>query len=237
MQIFVKSLNGQCYTLEVTEDESIKIVKFKLKKVAGVPIDQQRLIYYGKQLDDCYTLKDYNILKESTLHLVLRTRGGGGPFSFSKLEEADVQSFSSNAPKWRIADDGINIEGKCRSSDCEAFDHMVIWNIGYVTFDVKKDYEKCLCPLCKVSFKPKTCGFTNCYWKFEGTLENGELKNCEWQKAPNDKYLRFDGDNRDEITNWMKLIITASKSMKHYITSDNNDIDDMSVALKKNIIQ
>jgi len=92
MQLFIKTLTGKTFTIETESTDSVDSVKTKIEDVEGIPIDQIRLVYVGRQLEDGRTLSNYQIKNESTIHLVLKLRKpviyhlAGEPF------EASVES-------------------------------------------------------------------------------------------------------------------------------------------------
>ncbi len=74
MQLFIKTLSNKTLTLDMQPTDTIHDLKARIADKEGIPSDQQRLVYSGKELENSRTLYDYNIQNDATVHLVLRLR-------------------------------------------------------------------------------------------------------------------------------------------------------------------
>jgi len=202
MIIFVR-LEQEIIECEVNPDDTLWELKTFIWVLTGLYPDEQNLYLNGRNLsDNDRTLEDYRIKRESTINNYPRMFDFCAHITDVTKEEAlDMNDRSEKSPKWRQAKKGLCLEGVCRNVSCPA--QHVIMNMGFGRFDFFSSelWKLCKCPLCEELAIPTTCGFKNCWWKFEGqqykTIRETETVSGNWKMA-NNTYHFFDKEQSDK---------------------------------------
>ena len=199
MKIFIKTLFGKSYDIEVESGDTIEELKDKIQLEIDIPNIQQRLIFTGRELDGTKTISDYNIQKESTIHLVIDRIGRNIDRVNDRLIDHQTQTANADTPNYLCIRRGLNIRSRCHNKYCDSqeYDGRILLYHGYGEFDIEKIREKSSCPGCGEDLGLITCGFFECDFEYKGKSEGreksgkGDAKGGQYREFDGMEYLKF----------------------------------------------
>lgn len=211
-----------------------------LKKMIAKELEHKELStlvveYGGYAIDASLTLEDSGFTQATQLKAFLRPTeenqepqgkitswgqesfGNTIMFVVPEPENTKLVAFAEEGPSWRIVTKGLNLEGKCATTSCNAFNEKVVVKLGMGTFEVVEQNAEATCPQCNGNFKEDitNCYFWDCIYEFKGVLDDRTKFSLENQTAPkNGGYITFEkvvnGENK--VKAWKYLKITAKPS-------------------------
>ena len=204
------------FSMTVCETDTVQKIKETIQEKGNIPIDEIVLTHKHILKND-EILKDLKIKNNSNLNCYIENSiSGGTPLgldmaNIANKEGLEKRNFGKNAKKWNIITKGLNIEGVCTNSNCEAYNYKVDCQIGLGDFNLLENICKIKCPMCSIYIELETCSFCECQYQIEGTLSlSGKTKDIEETKT---EWIRVekDYDYYDPIKSgtviWFKLVI------------------------------
>lgn len=125
--------------------------------------------------DDCF---ECPVIRRAACAVL---RGAAAFVDVSQTDALQTQKWASDAPKWRRACYGINLEGRCDNKNCDACGQMVVMPRNYDNFDLLKDAGTTVCPICRQPCKPLKPGFSLCLWATFGLKTDGTRVQTPWR--------------------------------------------------------
>jgi len=165
---------GEVLKIKIDVTTIVLHLKNEILKKGGPLIDDQRLYYKDKLLEDEKTIKSYHLLSGSVLNLVeVKTGEDGGPGLQPKDDSATFKIEENNlkdtTPEWRyVRQPGLCVEGICEDEDCKAYNQRVVINRGISTYDLKRDQINNDCPMCNSHVNVTKYAFNNCSYSYAG---------------------------------------------------------------------
>lgn len=176
IKLFIKTLTGKTFEINICKNYTIHGIKRAIFDIEGIPTDQQRLAFAGKQLEDEFTVSNYNIVNESVMYLILRLRGGGGAEFIDLTKGFKKTNWSTTKqPSWRMCDKGVFYTGYCKNIKCITYNDYQCINKHYEPFDLIKDKNYFKCNECDNFIDCISFGANNCILYINGETYDGQV--------------------------------------------------------------
>lgn len=231
-QIFIKETVGnKTFTIDIDSTMTLTNLREIIRSRIYFGTDyfimfDGKIINANNFCEHALLMDDIGLNENSSGYLIKKLKGGGRMFvDVSKNEKAKKLKFRSEAPDWRQATFGFNLEGLCLNKKCAAYNEYVIVGKGYGTFDLIEDAHESKCPMCQKFVKATKCGFTYCMYSYVGVkLVEGlppQKVTCLHEIKVNEGYLLFDPKEAGEC-NWLKLKIITKKLKKEQTLNEDS---------------